>query len=109
MCKDTRKEPRMPATHTSSENHANKNLMARQVDPSHIMQVGMGFWGSKVLLSAVGVQLFPKLGRNGMTGPENAEALALHERAIPDFPDALVALELLDREGEGSDALYRNS
>src|SRR5439155_19847531 len=30
-------------------------------------------------------------------------------RAIPDFPDALVALELLDRDGEGSDALYRNT
>ena len=27
--------------------------MSAQVDPSHIMQVGMGFWGSKTLLSAV--------------------------------------------------------
>jgi hypothetical protein len=33
----------------------------------------------------------------------------LNARAIPDFPDALVALGLLDREGEGSDAPYRNT
>ena len=44
-----------------------------------------------------------------MTGPRIAETLELHPRAIPDFPDALVALELLERDGEGSDALYRNT
>src|SRR6266513_1567270 len=98
----------MPATDAANESHAN-DLSAGQVDPSHILQVGMWFWGSKALLSAVELELFTKLGRNGMTGPQIAEALALHERAIPDFPDALVALELLEREGEGNDALYRNT
>jgi predicted O-methyltransferase YrrM len=44
-----------------------------------------------------------------MTGPRIAEELGLHTRAIPDFPDALVALGLLDREGEGSGATYRNT
>jgi predicted O-methyltransferase YrrM len=83
--------------------------MSEQVDPSHIMQVGMGFWGSKTLLSAVELELFTKLGSEPMTGPRITEALSLHPRAIPDFPDALVALGLLDREGEGSDALYRNT
>ena len=83
--------------------------MSGQVNPSHIMQVGMGFWASKTLLSAVELELFTKLGGEAMTGPQIAEALALHPRAIPDFPDALVALELLDREGEGSDGLYRNT
>jgi hypothetical protein len=83
--------------------------MSQQVDPSHIMQVGMGFFASKTLLSAVELDLFTKLGSDGMTGPQIAETLELHERAIPDFPDALVALELLEREGEGSDALYRNT
>jgi predicted O-methyltransferase YrrM len=84
-------------------------MMSQQVDPSHIMQVGMGFWASKTVLSAVELELFTKLGSDGMTAPQIAEALELHVRAIPDFPDALVALELLDREGEGSDALYRNT
>ena len=83
--------------------------MSAQVDPSHILQVGMGFWGSKTLLSAVELELFTRLGSEPMTGPEIAEALGLDARAIPDFPDALVALELLDREGEGSEALYRNT
>ncbi len=82
--------------------------MSEQVDPSHIMQVGMGFWASKTLLSAVELELFTTLGSEAMTGPQIADALELDGRAIPDFPDALVALELLDREGEGSDALYRN-
>ena len=83
--------------------------MSQQVDPSHIMQVGMGFWGSKTLLSAVELELFTKLGSGEMTGPHIADALELDARAIPDFPDALVALELLDRESEGSEALYRNT
>jgi hypothetical protein len=83
--------------------------MSEQIDPSHIMQVGMGFWASKTLLSAVELELFTRLGSDSMTGPEIAEALDLDERAIPDFPDALVALRLLDRDGEGSDAAYRNT
>lgn len=83
--------------------------MSEQVDPSHIMQVGMGFWASKTLLSAVELELFTRLGSEAMTGPQIADALGLHARAVPDFPDALVALDLLDREGEGSDALYRNT
>jgi O-methyltransferase domain/Dimerisation domain len=84
-------------------------MMSQQVDPSHVMQVGMGFWASKTVLSAVELELFTKLGSGEMTGSQIADALELHPRAIPDFPDALVALELLDREGEGSDALYRNT
>jgi hypothetical protein len=73
------------------------------------MQIGMGFWASKTVLSAVELELFTKLGSAGMTGSQIAEALELNARAIPDFPDTLVALELLDREGEGGDAVYRNT
>ncbi len=69
----------------------------------------MGFFASKTLLSAVELELFTRLGGEAMKGQQIAEALELHPRAIPDFPDALVALELLDRDGEGSDALYRNT
>ena len=83
--------------------------MSEQVDPSHIMQVGMGFWASKTLLSAVELELFTELGGDAMTAAQIAETLELDGRAIPDFPDALVALELLEREGEGTDALYRNT
>jgi len=78
-------------------------------DPGHIMQVGMGFMGSKALLSAVELELFSKLGEDGLTADELRETLGLDERAVPDFPDALVALGLLDRDGEGADARYRNT
>jgi len=83
--------------------------MTGQLDPSRIMQVGMGFWASKTLLSAVELELFTELGGDAMTAAEIADALGLHERAVPDFPDALVALRLLDREGDGSAAVYRNT
>src|SRR4249919_3106502 len=80
-----------------------------QPNPSHIMQVGMGFWASKTLLSAVELGLFTALGAEAMTGAELARKLGLHPRAIPDFPDALVALGLLARAGEGPDARYSNT
>jgi predicted O-methyltransferase YrrM len=80
-----------------------------ELDPSHIMQVGMGFFASKTLLSAVELQLFTKLARQPMTGKEIAAALHLDPRAIPDLPDALVALKFLERDGDGRDARYSNT
>ncbi|MGE0724054.1 MAG: methyltransferase [Alphaproteobacteria bacterium] len=77
--------------------------------PSHIMQVGMGFWPAKSLLSAVELGLFTTLAKGPMTGTEIAAALGLHPRAIPDFPDALVSLKLLERDGEGPAARYANT
>lgn len=80
-----------------------------ELDPSHIMQIGMGFFASKTLLSAVELDLFTKLGRRPMTGREIAVALQLSPRAIPDLPDALVALKFLQREGDGPEARYSNT
>jgi hypothetical protein len=73
------------------------------------MQIGMGFWASKTLLSAVELELFTNLGSEEMTGEEIAERIGLHPRATYDFLDTLVALRLLEREGEGSDGRYRNT
>jgi O-methyltransferase domain/Dimerisation domain len=78
-------------------------------DPSRIMQVGTGFFAAKTLLSAVELDLFTELARRPMTGPEIASSLGLHLRAIPDFPDALVALGLLDRDGDGPGSRYLNT
>lgn len=67
------------------------------VTPEGIMQLGLGFWGSKTLLSAIEVGVFTELA----TGPQDADALAerlkLHPRSARDFFDALVALGMLDR------------
>jgi SAM-dependent methyltransferase len=78
-------------------------------DPTHIMQVGMGFWPSKTVLSAVELELFTELGSDSLTGEEIRDRLGLHERAIPDFPDTLVALGFLERDGDGAEAGYRNT
>src|SRR5215510_13585659 len=83
--------------------------MMSGLDASHIMQVGLGFFASKTLLSAVELELFTKLAGQPMTGREIATALQLNPRAVPDFPDALVALKFLERDGDGPDARYTNT
>ncbi len=72
-------------------------MVAAGLTPDRILQTGLGFWGSKALLSAVEMGVFTELGR----GPEEFQALAgrlgLHPRAARDFLDALVALGFLHR------------
>ena len=83
--------------------------MSQRPDPSQIMQVGMGFWASKTLLSAVELELFTHLDGEALSGGELQDRLGLHPRATYDFLDTLVALRFLERCGEGSDARYRNT
>ena len=68
-----------------------------QPQPDQILQVGLGFWASKTLLSAVEIGLFTELAK----GPEDLETLqqrlGLHPRAARDFLDTLVALKFLER------------
>jgi O-methyltransferase/methyltransferase family protein len=82
---------------------------AGQLDPSHIMQVAMGFFASKTVLSAVELELFTQLGSDAMSGDEIAERLGLHPRGVDDFLDALVALRFLEADGDGEDRTYRNT
>src|SRR3981081_695670 len=84
-------------------------LSTAGLDPSHIMEVGTGFWPSKTLLSAVELDLVSHLGAVPISGEEVGARLARHPRAIYDFLDALVALGFLEREGEGTTGRYRNS
>jgi hypothetical protein len=79
------------------------------LDPSAILQTGFGFWSSKVLLTAVEMGVFTKLGQRRLTGEELGRELGLHPRGIRDFFDALVALKFLDREGDGPGARYANT
>jgi 2-polyprenyl-3-methyl-5-hydroxy-6-metoxy-1,4-benzoquinol methylase len=78
-------------------------------DPGLIMQIGMGFWPSKTLLSAVELGLFTALALAPLTGPEVAERLEIRSRSLYDFLDGLVALGLLGRDGFGEQASYRNT
>ena len=83
--------------------------MEGQLNPSHIMQVGSGFWASKVLLTAVDFELFTVLGNDAKTGKELEKELKLHPRGTWDFLDAPVALKFLDRDGDDENGKYRNT
>jgi hypothetical protein len=83
--------------------------MSHAPNPSSILQTAFGFWGAKVLLTAVEFRLFTILGNRRLTGAELSKELRLHPRANPDFFDALVAMKFLDREGDGPDAMYCNT
>lgn len=73
--------------------------------PEHIMQVGLGFWASKTLLSAVELDVFSTLADAPADLPTLQGKLALHQRSARDFLDALVALSLLEREN----GIYSNT
>jgi hypothetical protein len=73
--------------------------------PEKILELGMGFWGSKTLLSAVELGLFTELAKGPADADMLSQRLGLHARSARDFLDALVALKMLEREG----ALYRNT
>ncbi|MGV9799644.1 methyltransferase [Mycobacterium sp. NPDC003449] len=76
------------------------------VTPDAIMQLGLGFWGAKALLSAVELGLFAVIGKAGpLDADELRERLGLHPRSARDFFDALVALGMLRR----TDGRYSNT
>jgi hypothetical protein len=80
-----------------------------QLDPDSILHTAFAFWSSKVLLTAVEFGLFTRLGDRRLTGAELGAELGLHQRAISDFFDALVAMQFLGREGDGLSAKYHNT
>ena len=83
--------------------------MSTTVDPEHIMQIGMGFMASKTLLSAVEFEVFSVIGSGSATAKELEPAIGLHGRGSIDFLDALASLGLLERDGSGPTASYRNT
>lgn len=79
--------------------------MSGQVSPESIMQVGLGFWPSKVLLSAIEMELFTDLAKGPQTLGSIQGRIGLHPRASRDFLDTLVALGFLLR----ADGVYSNT
>jgi hypothetical protein len=73
--------------------------MTDQLNPERILQTGLAFWPSKVLLSAIEMGVFTELAH----GPAGFDALSgrlgLHPRSALDFLDTLVALGFLTRDG----------
>ena len=79
--------------------------MSEEISPQKILEIGMGFWASKTLLSAVELGLFTELAKGPADLATLRQKLGLHERSARDFLDALVAMKLLEREK----GLYANT
>ena len=80
--------------------------------PANIMQIGTGFWASKILLSAVNFELFTHLAaKKSLSGAEIKSLLNLKstDRNVYDFLDSLLAFGFLTREGILETARYSNS
>lgn len=69
------------------------------------IRTALGFWESRVLFSAVELDLFTVLAERPLELSELTRRLELHPRGARDFLDALVALGFLERDG----AQYKNA
>ena len=84
----------------------------QQPSPAGIMQIGTGFWASKILLAAIKFQLFTKLGEKkkmSASDIKNSLNLKCSDRHAYDFLDALTVFKFLNREGLLETAEYSNT
>ena len=79
--------------------------MSEHVSPENILRLGLAFWGSKTLLSAVELGVFTKLAGRSLDLEALRVELGLHPRSARDFFDALVSLGMLERK----DGRYTNT
>lgn len=86
-----------------------ETAIQQEPNPTKIMEIGMGFWPSKVLLAATNLGLFTLLSEGNMTGKEIGTRLGLDERGLYDFLDTLVALGFLTRDGIKETSVYQNA
>lgn len=82
---------------------------SKNINPTKIMQIGMGFWASKTLLTAVNMSLFTQLAETELSAENIRTRLNLHQRGLYDFLDTLVALGFLNRTGIKDHAKYSNT
>jgi O-methyltransferase domain/Dimerisation domain len=81
-------------------------VMRRIARPQDILEMGMAFWSSRVVLTAVEFGVFTQLSAGPLSGQELMDQLGWQSRAAGPFLDALVALRLLRRDRAGR---YSNS
>jgi hypothetical protein len=79
--------------------------MNNNATPENILRLGLAFWGSKTLLSAVELGVFTTLAGRSLDLEALRGELGLHARSARDFFDALVALGMLERR----DGRYANT
>lgn len=92
-----------------TDNQTRDTSTQAPLNPGAILQHAFAFWSSKVLLTAVEFGVFTKLGGGRLSGAELGQQIGLHPRGIADFLDTLVAMKMLDRNGDGPTARYFNT
>lgn len=75
-------------------------MTTKNLTPDALLQLGLGFWGSKALLTAVELDLFSVLAERPHTAQELTDRLGLQRRGTLDWLDALVSLGVLVRPGD---------
>ena len=82
-----------------------------QPSPAFIMQIGSGFWASKILLTAVNFHLFTHLAKGAMSAQQIKSLFNFKctDRNLYDFLDTLTGFGFLNREGLLENAKYSNS
>ncbi|MBK8498049.1 MAG: methyltransferase [Flavobacteriales bacterium] len=93
-----------PAAKTNTGNAAHPT-------PEMIMKIGMGFWASKILLTAVRSELFTHLAMQGSRSAVQIKQTlgwACTDRHALDFLDTLTHFGFLERKGLMADAVYSN-
>jgi hypothetical protein len=76
-------------------------MLATDMQPDRILELGYAFRNSKVLLSAVALGLFTALGEGPLDCGALKQRVGIDPRGALDFFDALVALGLLERDNAG--------
>lgn len=79
--------------------------MSNHPTPEAILQLGLGFWGSKTLLTAIELGVFTELAKGPADAATLQKRLGLHPRSARDFFDTLVSLGMLARR----DGKYANT
>src|SRR5680860_41879 len=83
-----------------------------QPSPASILQIGTGFWASKVLLTAVQFELFTQLAKQPNLSVKDIKAkldLKCTDRNAYDFLDCLTGLGFLNRKGLLETSSYSNT
>ncbi len=81
-------------------------LLRRFANPHDVIEAGMAFWSSRLILVAVQRGVFTLLAREPLSAQQLTERLGWHPRAATTALDALVARGLLRRDNGGR---YRNT
>ncbi len=96
--------PAQPRTPSLDHNRLSADE-PEEITPDRMMELGLGFWSSKTLLSAVELGVFTELAKGPLDGESLRVRLGLSRRSARDFFDALVALGMLER----TDGHYGNT